>query len=129
MGRLRGGVDDQVRTHFVEQSEHALAVADIERRVLIAGNLLPQAIEDPTGVALGTEENRAMIVVDSVNLESLTGEESGNFRANEPAGTGDHYLRHLTNNTPISAFLPSRLLKKPVHVREPQAWAPTLHGL
>src|SRR5580698_10573544 len=106
MGRLRGGVDDQVRTYFAQQGEHAVAVADIERRVVIAGNVLTQAIQNPTGVALGTEENRAMIVVDSVNLESLTSEESGNFRANEPAGTGDHYLRHLANNAPISTFLP-----------------------
>ena len=31
--------------------------------------------------------------------------------------------------TLIGSTVSSRLLKKPFHMREPQAWAPTLHGL
>ncbi len=71
MRRLRGGVDDQVRAHFIEQRQHALAVPNVERGVPIAGDLPAQVLEHPTGIALRPEENRAMVVVDAVNLESL----------------------------------------------------------
>jgi hypothetical protein len=93
--RLRGGVDDQVRPHFVEQRQHALAVPNIERRMPVTGDLLAQVLEHPTGVALRPEENGPMIVVDPVNLESLVSEEPANLGANQPARTCDNYLRHV----------------------------------
>ena len=63
--------------------------------VPITGDLLPQALEDPTGVALRPEKNGPMVVVDPVNLESLASKKPANLGANQPAGTGDNYLRHV----------------------------------
>ena len=72
---------------FVEQRQHALAIPDVERGVPVTGDLPAQMLEHPTGVAFRPEENRAMVVIDSVNLESLASEEPRNLRANESAGT------------------------------------------
>ena len=45
----------------------------------IARDLAAQPLEHPAGIALPPEEHRAVIVVDSVNLESLPGEEPRNL--------------------------------------------------
>ncbi len=55
----------------------------------VAGNLLAQALQYPTCVALGTKKDRTMIIINSDNLESLLREEQADFGSNESAGTGN----------------------------------------
>ena len=114
---LRGGVDDQVRTHFLQQREHTLAVPDVERGVSVAGDLAAQALQHPTGVALGPEENRAMVVVDPVDLKSLARKKPGDFRANQSAGAGHEYGGHSFPELLRRPRLPRPLILLIVHWR------------
>src|SRR5439155_20435566 len=61
--RLRGSVDDQMRTDPADQVQNGLAVADVERLMLIGGNLPDQALKTPTRVAFRTEKYRAEVVI------------------------------------------------------------------
>ena len=81
--RLGGGVNDQVRPKFLDQGQHRVPVADIERGMAVVGHLAPQAFEDPTGIAFRTEEDGAMIAVDAGYAKALTGEEEGDLRTNQ----------------------------------------------
>ena len=85
--RLGGGVNNEVRPKFLDQGQHPVPVADIERGMAVAGHLAPQSFEDPTGIAFGTEEDSAMIAVDAGHAEALTGEEDGDLRADQATGS------------------------------------------
>ena len=85
--RLRRGVDNQIGAQFFEEGEDTVTVADIESLMAITGNLAAKAFEHPTGVALGAEEDRAMIAIDPENLVSLTREVDRHFGADQSAGS------------------------------------------
>jgi hypothetical protein len=55
---------------------------------------LGQALLIPTRVALRTEENGALVVVDAVDFPAKVGEMKTNFRADEARGTGDEEFFH-----------------------------------
>jgi hypothetical protein len=57
-------------------------LSNIQRLVFVARNFALQPPENPTRIALGSEENRAMVAVNSMDLETLTGEEKRNLGAN-----------------------------------------------
>ena len=96
MRRLCGGMDNQIRAYFIEQGQYALTIANVQRGMPVIGDFLVQALDHPTGVALRPEENRAMVVIDTVNLELLASEELRNLRANKSTRTGDDNLRHIS---------------------------------
>ena len=55
----------------------------------VAWNLGFEAIEDPTGVSVGSEENGAMVTVDSRDLKTLMGKENTDFGTDQSAGTSN----------------------------------------
>jgi len=75
VGGLGGGMNDEAGTELLNQRQDAIAVADIEGFVAIAGDFAAQPVEDPARIALGAEEDGAMVIVDSNNVETLAGEE------------------------------------------------------
>jgi len=88
---LGGGMDNQVGPQLSEQREDAGAVADIERFMAIAGDFAAQAIEHPTGISFGTEEDGAMVAVDTDNVKSLAGEKDRDLGANQATRAGYQY--------------------------------------
>ena len=63
-------MDDQVWTQFLHEGQDRLAIADIDRDVAVVRNLELQLAERPACVALGSEEDGAMVAVDSGDAES-----------------------------------------------------------
>src|SRR6185312_16350287 len=87
--RLRRGMDDQVGADFPHQTPQPLAIPDVERLVPIAVNIAHQSFARPTRVAIRTEEDRAMIAVNSYDAEFLPGVVSGDLRPDQTARTAD----------------------------------------
>jgi hypothetical protein len=71
MRGLRRGVDDQIGTQLIDECQQLVSLPDVQSSMLIARDLTPQPVQHPTGIALGSEENCAMIAVNSVDLETL----------------------------------------------------------
>ena len=72
---------------FGDEGEQAVAVfGNIEGLVAVAGDIAAEALQHPTGIALGTEEEGAVVAVDAGNFEPLAGEEDGDFRTDQSAG-------------------------------------------
>ncbi len=84
MGRLCGGVNNHLRPHFPHAQEHTLAVPNIERVVLITGDLTLQVFQHPTGIAFGTKELRAMVAVDSPDCVALGSKIQRHLRPDQP---------------------------------------------
>ena len=71
---------DGVRVEFVDELQHALAVADVE---LVVGKRVEaffQALLVPASVALRAEELAAKVGVDAVNVPAATGKVGANLR-------------------------------------------------
>src|SRR5580704_18754643 len=87
---------DQVGFDLFDQGEHAFPIANIESLVPIAGNLAAQVVQHRARVAFRSEEDRAMIAINSGNPEALLRKEQRYLRANQPAGTCDkeRWSRH-----------------------------------
>ena len=62
---LRRGVDYHVRTKLADQLENRRAIANVDRKMLVAANRRTEPLERPAGVAFGSEKYGALIVVDS----------------------------------------------------------------
>ena len=90
-----GGVDDGGRPEALEQVEHALAVADVE---FVVGERRAEVFREaglvPAGIALRAEEDRALVVVDAVDVPTELGEVDADFGADESGGTGDEEFFH-----------------------------------
>lgn len=90
MAGLGRCVDDCIGLYFGHQVEDTLSVADIQFVVDEALQLALEALLVPAGVALGTEEDGALVVINSVNLvPELFGEVMTHLGANEARGAGD----------------------------------------
>jgi hypothetical protein len=81
MGRLSRGVNDQVRLQFLHEGQDGFAIADVDRLVAVIRNLGPQLPEHPACVALGSEEDGSMVIVDSRDRKSQLGERARHLRA------------------------------------------------
>lgn len=90
VGRLRGGVDDGIGLDLLQQVEDSLAIPDVEFMVVegFAKGLGETALV-PAGVALGAEEDGALVVIDAVDFPAVSGEMDADFGANETGGAGD----------------------------------------
>lgn len=92
---LRGGVDDDGGAEGGEEGADGSAVADVE--FVVAE--IPVGIEEPllvpAGVAAGSEEIGAHVVVDAVDGPSKAGEVGDHFGADEAGGAGDEKDIHL----------------------------------
>jgi hypothetical protein len=87
--RLRRGVDDQIGTQLVDKRQQLIALADVQGSMLIAGDFAPQAIQYPTGIAFRSEKDRAMIAVNSMDVEAVAREEAGNLGTDQSARAGN----------------------------------------
>ena len=72
-----------------DEVEHALAIADIEFVVMEIFDQLGEALLIPARVALRTEENGALVIVDAVDFPSKVGKMETDFRADEARGSSD----------------------------------------
>ena len=88
MGGLRRGVDDQIGTQVVDERQQLIALADVQGAMLITGDFAPQAIQYPTGIALRSEKDGAMIAVNSMDVEAVAREEARNLGTNQSARAG-----------------------------------------
>ena len=92
---LGGGMDDEFRPQFLHQRQDALAVADVQGVVASIPDASRRSrSSDPTGVAVGSEKNGSMVIVDAADLVPLAGEKNRNLRSDQPAGTGNQNTRH-----------------------------------
>jgi len=90
MAGLGGGVDDGVGPDLSNKVEDTLSVADVELVVDEALEILLEALLIPAGVSLRAKEDRALIVIDSVDLVSkFIGKVVTNLRADEARRTCD----------------------------------------
>lgn len=88
VGRLGGSVDDDGGFDFRDEVEDAFAVADVKGDVLVGGDFLAQAVERPSCVAFGAEEDGAFVVVEANDSIVTAGEVEADFRADKTAGAG-----------------------------------------
>ena len=87
-------MDDGIGLEPREEVKHALTVADVELVVVEIFDQLGEALLVPTRVALRTEENGALVVVEAVDFPAEVGEMETDFRADEAGGTGDEEFFH-----------------------------------
>ena len=69
---LRRSVNDHVGAYGGHEVDDALAVANIKFVMLKIGNLFLEAALIPAGIALWTKKCRALVVIDAVDLGTLT---------------------------------------------------------
>src|ERR1017187_1434937 len=105
--RLCRGVDDQAGPQFFHQRQHAGAVADIQRLMPVAGDFAAQPVQHPARVALGTEEDRSMVIVNSGDAESLAREENRHLGTDQATRASyqnrwDGHLYKLYSTAPCS---------------------------
>ncbi len=79
--RLRGGVDDQIGAHFVEQGEHAFPVADIQRRMPVIRDLAAQIAPTPNRCRLPARRKSRDGCHPRHGPESLAGRNTGKPRS------------------------------------------------
>jgi len=94
VARLSASVDNGKGSDFLEQRQHGGALADIEfmmQEILLRGG---QAHLVPSGIAGGTEEIGAHVVVHAVYLPVIAAERSNDFRTNESGGAGAENCLH-----------------------------------
>jgi Ni,Fe-hydrogenase maturation factor len=87
-------VDDGVGLEARDEIEDALSIADVEFVVVEVFDQLGQAFLIPTCVALRTEENGALVIVDAMDFPSEIGEVETNLRADEAGRTGNEEFFH-----------------------------------
>ena len=74
------------------QIAHALAVADIEVEVAVAGNVIHQIAHHCPRRAGRAEELLPHIVIDADDVPTFAGQQARALGADEPAGSGDHHF-------------------------------------
>src|SRR5579862_7149655 len=73
MGRLSRGVNDQIRFYFSDERQQDITVSYVDCAVLIAGNLFPESIQNPGGIAFRPKEYCAKIIVNPNDLKAKSG--------------------------------------------------------
>jgi hypothetical protein len=90
---LGRGVNDRRRPYLCDKAQNPLPVADVDLVVLEASNRSLQPAQVPACIALGAEEDRALVAVDSVHLPSSAPEILTNL-------TPDQARRACYNHSP-----------------------------
>jgi hypothetical protein len=88
VARLGGRVDDRIWLDLGDEIENTLSVPDINFVVRIAGDQVGNTGLIPLRVALRTEKDRALVVVNTVDGVTLPGKAQCDFRADKAKGTG-----------------------------------------
>ena len=81
--RLRRRVNDGRRTELVHQVQAPLPIANVQLVVMEPRQRLLQPLLIPAGIALRTEEDGALVVVDAMNLVSQVMEISTDLRPDQ----------------------------------------------
>ena len=92
MAGLSGCVHDGVGTHVFQKIEHTLTVSDVQFMMLISVNQASKSLLIPASVALRSEKDGSLIVVDAVDLLATGRKEGDDFRSDEAGGAGDEEL-------------------------------------
>ena len=80
---------DNVGLNFFYQARGTRSVSDVQFVVCEISESFLQSLLVPSCVTLRTKKDSALIVVQTVNLETLPSEETAYFRADQPVGAGD----------------------------------------
>lgn len=87
---LGGGVDDGVGLYVLQQLQHALAIPDVQ---FVVGERGTEPVREaglaPAGVALRAEEDRALVVIDAMDVSAERGKMDANFGIDEAGRAGD----------------------------------------
>ena len=85
-------MDDEVGPLAGHQIAYALAVANVQIEVTVAGNGIHQIADYGAGGARRAEELLAHIVIDADYVPTFAGQQARALGADESAGSGDHYF-------------------------------------
>ena len=94
MAGLRGGVDHGIGLELGQEVENAWAVADIEFMVVKVFDQPGETLLVPACVALRSEKDGPLVVVEAVDFPAEAGKVEANFRADEAGGSGDEEFFH-----------------------------------
>jgi hypothetical protein len=83
MRRLRRGVHDRCRSNGFNQSQNAVAIANIDLVMFVVGDLAAQTFERPGSVSIRAKENRALIIVDTNDRISSVVKMNANLRTDQ----------------------------------------------
>ena len=83
MGWLRRGVDDRSRAEIINELQNADSIANVQFVMMKSVYCRFESFLIPSRIPVGTEEDRALIVVDAVNRVSLVCEVDADLRPNE----------------------------------------------
>ena len=84
MGRLGGGVDDDIRFYLFDQCEHTSPVTDVDFVMLKTRELAHQPVLVPARVALRPKKHRTLVVVHAVDfVAKFTREIHADFGADQ----------------------------------------------
>ena len=70
-------------------SDHPRSIPDIQLVMSKIGEALLEAALIPASITLRPEEDRPLIVIETVNLESTLGKETAHLRTDQPIRTGN----------------------------------------
>jgi hypothetical protein len=89
-------VDDRLWPHLLDEPEHTLSIADIEFVMSETPQRLREPALVPPGVARGSEEDRPLVIIDTMDVPSESVEVRRHFAANQPRRSSNQYflLRH-----------------------------------
>jgi len=88
MRRLRSRMDDDVGLDFSYRPENAVTVPDVRLEVSVIGDVGPEPIERPPGVALRPKENGSLVVIYSEDPEAVLSQMKADFRSDQAARAG-----------------------------------------
>jgi len=86
MRGLGSCVDNYRWLQFLYQIQHTLAVADVELMMTKVWQGLHKPLLAPAGIPLRAEEDRPLVVVDTMDQKALFMEECSDLRADETGG-------------------------------------------
>ena len=83
MGWLSGAMDDCMWTQLLDQRIHTGAVSNVELMMNKPSHSLDQPLLIEASITLGSKDDRSLIIVDSVNLETPGAKVHASLRADE----------------------------------------------
>jgi hypothetical protein len=108
VGRLCGRVNNRIRFDVRNEPQNALAVANIDVKVCVLGEVGLQTLQGPARVPLRSEENSPLVVVNAKNAETMATEMEADLGSYESARARDNsaFYRHdkpILQNTRVSS--------------------------
>jgi hypothetical protein len=72
-------VNHHIGANVGDQAQNAFAIANVEVKVLVIGDAVPEPLKRPSGISFGPKEYSSFVVVDAMNTIPVPGEVNGNL--------------------------------------------------